>query len=311
MAVSTQSSDQQTQAIIEFKTRIEFSRYEIRTRFLLLFDQVKEEETRLLTEIDEIERDIIDKFNASSASLTEIILARENILGILKSNSTSTLLKNNLEMYDKEIEDITTNSALKSTKIQLNWKLDVLGTLCEINRIIDENITTTLPQHTDNAPSESMNTPKVGDHVETIRPFYQTTIQPMRGGLLNDLNDFVIDPLNAPYQPQPIDPYAGHTSQPPFPGASHYRNYPQQQTTPGSQIDMNRSWACQHCTYLNPDTNSICENCFKSPNFNLEILTEVLTARLLMAIKYCDKCYHPNRMVDVICTKCRNMIIHS
>ena len=142
MAVSTQSSDQQTQAIIEFKTRIEFSRYEIRTRFLLLFDQVKEEETRLLTEIDEIERDVIDKFNASSASLTEITLARENILGILKSNSTSTLLKNNLEMYDKEIEDITTNSAVKSTKIQLNWKLDVLGTLCEINRIIDENITT-------------------------------------------------------------------------------------------------------------------------------------------------------------------------
>ena len=127
----------------------------------------------------------------------------------------------------------------------------------------------------------------------------------------HDLFIFVIDPLNAPYQPQPIDPYAGHTSQPPFPGASHYRNYPQQQTTPGSQIDMNRSWACQHCTYLNPDTNSICENCFKSPNFNLEILTEVLTARLLMAIKYCDKCYHPNRMVDVICTKCRNMIIHS
>ena len=120
-------------------------------------------------------------------------------------------------------------------------------------------------------------------------------------------------PLNAPYQPQPIDPYAGHTSQsqPPFPGASHYQNYPQQQTAPGSQIDMNRSWACQHCTYLNPDTNSICEQCHKSPNFNPGMPTEVSTARSSMAIKYCDTCHHPNRMQDVRCTKCQSYIIHS
>ena len=139
--ISTQSTDQ-PQVIIEFKARIQSSRNEIQTKFLLLFDKLKEEELRLLTKLDEIESDVIDKFNVSSATLTEILLAKENILGILKSNTTNTLLKNTLEMYDKEIEDITKNSAIKSTRINLNWKLNKLGMICEMNEVVDGNFNT-------------------------------------------------------------------------------------------------------------------------------------------------------------------------
>ena len=139
------------------------------------------------------------------------------------------------------------------------------------------------------------------------------------------------DPSMLQYQPNPhqaqsIAPYAGMNiqSQQPFPkpnetfaqgglpyGQSYQppqHNYPM--PVPGSQTEMKR-WSCPHCTYSNPGNKSICEKCSKSNNFNTEIPFEVSTARQSTAIKYCDKCTHPNRMQDVNCVNCRSSIIHS
>ena len=246
MAVSTQSSDQRTQIIVEFKARIKCSRDEIQTRFSRFNDQLKEDELRLLTKLDDIERDTIDKFNGSSASLSEILLARENILGILKSNTTSTLLKNNLEMYDKEIEEITTKSVIKSTKIELNWKLDKLGTICEMNEIVYQNFKTTFPQPKDDSTSGSI-TPIVEDHFETIRPVYKTnspmsdpTIQP-KYNFLSEIDDFVIDP-------------------------EHFSHWADENdydvTDPLTTIPpWNRKWKCPNCTYCNVPFVYRCEMC--------------------------------------------------
>ena len=247
MAVSTESTDEQPRIIIEFKARIQSSRNEIQTKFLLLFDELREEELRLLTKLDGIESDVIDKFNASSATLTEIILARENILGILKSNTTNTLLKNTLEMYDKEIEDITTNPAIKSTSIHLNWKLDKLGKICEMNEVVDKNFKTTFPQEKDDL-IVNVNTPKLVDRVEIIRPFYQTIapvsdsiLPPKYDRLLNDINELVIDPEHFSQEAKVndydvIDPL---TTIRPWSG----------------------KWRCPHCTYCNVSSVNRCEIC--------------------------------------------------
>ena len=121
----------------EFKQRIQNARNEIGAKFKQFYAKLSEEEMRLLTKLDEIQSDTMQMFRKSSVALLEITQAKEHILGTFKINITSqSLLKKNLEMYDKEIDEIKANSKIDKT-IKLVWKIDSFSfeNLCEINKL--------------------------------------------------------------------------------------------------------------------------------------------------------------------------------
>ena len=101
----------------EFKKRIQNAKYELESKFIEFYTKLSGEETRLFTRLGEIESDAIHILKKSSVALLEITQAIEQILEIFKTNITSQrLLKNILEIYDKEIEEIKTNSKSRLTK---------------------------------------------------------------------------------------------------------------------------------------------------------------------------------------------------
>ena len=132
---NTEPTDEASKIEGEFKKRIQNARNEIESRFIELYAKLSEEEMRLLTKLDEIESDTIQSFKKSSVALHQITKAREQILEIFRNNGINrSLLKKNLEIYDKEIEEIKTNSKISSS-IKLNWKINsipVSENTCEI-----------------------------------------------------------------------------------------------------------------------------------------------------------------------------------
>ena len=126
----------------EFKQRIQIARQEIQTNFLELFNQLKKEEIRLLYKLNEIENEIIKDFELFSKTLVEITQAREQILATLKSNTTNALLKNTLEMYDKEIKTIKKKSKIDSTTLQLQWKTNQFHfeNICEFSLVPNQKV---------------------------------------------------------------------------------------------------------------------------------------------------------------------------
>ena len=131
MAESRESSDVD-KSKTDFLNRVKTVKSEIRTKFLNLRKDLEDQELSALEKVDEIEREILEKFERASASLKEISQVREQVLTGLKSNVTSKLLKKNLKMYNDEIKEIQKNSKIDST-IKLVWKLEQLASICKVS----------------------------------------------------------------------------------------------------------------------------------------------------------------------------------
>ena len=129
------------QCKVDFKDRVQTSRYEIQAKFMEFFEQLQSEMVRLLEKLDEIENEVLTKYNSSSDTIMEMFQARQNTLDILKSNSASGFLEKSIEMYDKEIEDIKSNSGINSL-FKLKWKIMFyqLEDICEIDLYTNQSI---------------------------------------------------------------------------------------------------------------------------------------------------------------------------
>ena len=143
------TTQEEIQYQIVFKGKIQTVRNDIQAKFMEFFDQLQSELIRLLEKLDEIENQVLTKFKKSSSTLMELSKARENALTILKSNSTSAFLGKNIEMYDKEIEEIKTNSGINSL-FKLNWNIDrsQLENICQIDFNASQKIPSVSPVKT-------------------------------------------------------------------------------------------------------------------------------------------------------------------
>ena len=136
MAESRESSEVD-KSKTDFLNRVQKAKSEIKTRFKSIRKDLDKQEAEILIKVDEIQRDIIEKYARESASLKEISRVREQVLTGLKSNATSKLLKKNLKMYDDEmIKEIQKNFNIDST-IELVWKLEQLPSICEVSSSVD------------------------------------------------------------------------------------------------------------------------------------------------------------------------------
>ena len=123
------------QSKTEFQNRVKNVKSDIKTKFLKVRKELDDKELNILKKVEEIEQEILENYERASISLKEINKLREHALAILKSNTTNKLLQKNLEMYDKEIEEIKNSSKIDST-IYLVWKmgqLDLSREICEVS----------------------------------------------------------------------------------------------------------------------------------------------------------------------------------
>ena len=259
------------QIITEFKQRIQIARQEIQTNFLESFNQLKKEETRLLYKLNEIENEIIKDFELSSKTLVEITQAREQILATLKSNTTNALLKNTLEMYDKEIETIKKKSKIDSTTVQLEWNSNrfKIENICEIslvtNQKVEEQFIAPVPAylkpltafvlpHFQSPESDNIQQLEFDDSFFDLNNTNINKLVSIFDRNDEDLSNLQVNPLDD----QVIEPHFNKQSVTP---QSELGDYMAQKDV-GSQL-----WQCQYCTVLNPMQYSICEICERKPNF--------------------------------------------
>ena len=242
-------SDEALTSQTEFKERIQTARQEIQTKFIEFTDQLKQEETRLLEKLNEIDNDILKKFSISSKTLLEISQARKQILATLKSNTTNTLLKKNLEMYDKEIESIKKKSKIDTSTIQLKWNAIQFEKICE------------LKLHTEKVVPENFPfTPKL---LELITPIPTEPVL--------EYSTQVPTPLYTELLPQPEIQSGGyHSVIAPYttilPASSREHISPNITQSPGKirKYECDSRWQCPYCFNFNLMKYAFCENCFKS-----------------------------------------------
>ena len=118
-------AESQDKSKTEFLNRVKETKSEIKTKFQNARKKLDEKELKILKRVEKIEKEIIDDYEKNASTLKEITQAKEQLLGTFKSNTTNILLKKNLEIIDKEIEEIKKNSKIDST-IELVWKMEQL-----------------------------------------------------------------------------------------------------------------------------------------------------------------------------------------
>ena len=132
----------------EFLNRVKKVKSEIKTKFQKVRKELDDQELNILKRVEDIEQEILENYEITAISLKEINQAREHALATFKSNTTSSLLKENLEMYDKGIEKIKRNSKINST-IELVWKMenfDLSSNICEATLRTNTEDPTVQPQ---------------------------------------------------------------------------------------------------------------------------------------------------------------------
>ena len=260
------------QSQTEFKERIQTARQEIQTRFIEFTDQLKQEETRLLEKLNEIENEVIKDIELSSKTLIEITQAREQTLATLKSNTTNTLLKNTLEMYDKEIEAIKNQSIIDSTTIQLQWNANRfnIGNICELTLMTDQKV--------QEIPIPSLPTKYLKPLSASVIPHFEApeiynNLQLQFDDLHFDgnnfyMNEFVSSSIDNNNNNKSDSPLAGRVIQPYYSNQSttSHDDLGEQPSVEQRNVES-QFWQCQYCTVLNPMQYSMCEICERTPNF--------------------------------------------
>ena len=230
-----------------FKDRIQTARQEIQTKFIGFRDQLKQEETRLLDKLNEIENEILTKFELSSRTLFEISQARKQIISTLKSNTTNTLLKKNLKMYDEEIETITKKSKIDSSTVQLKWNVIKFEKLCELTLVTEQMPTLNLPEFPeiiDPLPTE----PEILEYPP------QYNIQPQRYAEIPRQPEISLGYHNV------ISPYTQ------LPATEReYQSPTGQSVWKKRKHDSDSRWKCPYCSSFNLMKYSFCETCYKAP----------------------------------------------
>ncbi|KAI6647138.1 hypothetical protein LOD99_8874 [Oopsacas minuta] len=242
MAQSPQISETTLQTITEFQTRIQSYRAEIKNKISQIIGQLKNEENQLLSKLDDIEKEVLDKYKIASSTLAEITKAREHILGVLKSNTTSTLLKNNLELYDKEIENIKKNSIISSTNIQLKWNINNIENICVISKLIDENRENIINSKCVETDKRSV---VYTEYLKPLKPKFQVPEPNCQNKNLLKLNRHLVNLEDNIFSPDYSTDKPNNTITEP-----QYTN-----------LSLKREWVCPNCTYYNDPSLTKCGMC--------------------------------------------------
>ena len=276
-------SDEAMTSQTEFQDRVETARKEIQTKFKEFADQLKEEETSLLEKLDGIENEVLKKFDVSSKSLNEISHARKQVLSTFKSNATNTLLKKNLDMYDREIESIKRKSKIDTSTIQLKWNAIQFDKICELKllteKVVPEMINISPVHDEHNIPSvhEKQNIPSVHDKQNIPYAHEKQNIQSVHDKQYIPYVQEKQNILSVPKLTNPISEFApkGYIdtnyqsintpfSVSPSPSRDRFSPNMAQSSVKRMKYEGNSRWQCPYCSHLNLVKYTYCENCYKS-----------------------------------------------
>eukprot|EP00800_Vazella_pourtalesii_P010660 TRINITY_DN2603_c0_g1_i5.p1 TRINITY_DN2603_c0_g1~~TRINITY_DN2603_c0_g1_i5.p1 ORF type:complete len:293 (+),score=41.15 TRINITY_DN2603_c0_g1_i5:31-909(+) len=124
----------------DFVSKMELTVKEIKHKFREFHNELFGKEAKLISIVEKIQKDTLEKFDEMSPRLSEIEKGRESLISILTSNSNQKFLDTNLNSFSNEIDSIIGKSRIDRI-IELKWKNDgiSIGDICQlkVNLLVD------------------------------------------------------------------------------------------------------------------------------------------------------------------------------
>ena len=117
----------------EFTISVDNAIREIQNKFSDFHTQLHQRENNLIDYVEEIQKDILQKFDEITPKLKEIQQCRDSTISILTNNTNKQLLETQLHSFTTEIEGVIGQSGIDNL-IRLKWKYCELqvDNICEV-----------------------------------------------------------------------------------------------------------------------------------------------------------------------------------